>query len=88
MKDISAGDIAKDFGFDRSHLYRIFKERYGTGIKAYITEVRMAHARGLLLLGHRVSDAAYMVGFHDEFNFSKAYKKHFGYAPKTDKGSK
>jgi AraC-like DNA-binding protein len=88
MKDISAGDIAKDFGFDRSHLYRIFKERYGTGIKAYITEVRMAHARGLLLHGHRVSDTAYMVGFHDEFNFSKAYKKHFGYAPITDKGLK
>ena len=85
MKDISAGGIAKDFGLDRSHLYRIFKARYGKGIKEYITEVRMAHARGLLMQGHSVSDTAYMVGFHDEFNFSKAYKKHFGYAPKNDK---
>ena len=82
MKDISAGGVARDFGFDRSHLYRIFKERYGKGIKEYITEVKMAHARGLLLLGHRVSDTAYMVGYHDEFNFSKAYKKYFGYAPR------
>lgn len=85
MKDISAGGIAGDFGFDRSHLYRIFKERYGKGVKEYITEVRMARARGLLLLGHSVSDTAYMVGFHDEFNFSKAYKKYFGYSPKNDK---
>ena len=88
MKDISAGGIARDFGFDRSHLYRIFKERYGTGIKSHITEVRMARAKGLLLLGHSVSDTAYMVGFHDEFNFSKAYKKYFGYSPRNDKNLK
>ena len=82
MKDISAGGIAKDFGIDRSHLYRMFKQRYAKGIKEYITEVRMAHARELLMLGNRVADTAFMVGYHDEFNFSKAYKKYFGYAPR------
>ena len=82
MKNVTAGGIAKSFGFDRTYLFRIFKERYGMSIKSYITDVRMSHARELLLSGHRVCDAAYMVGYRDEFNFSKAYKKYFGYPPK------
>ena len=81
MKDLTAGGLAKRFGFDRSHLYRIFKARFGVGIKEYLTEVRMSHARDLLLGGHRVADTAYMVGYHDEFNFSKAFSAHFGYPP-------
>jgi len=82
MKEICAGGVAVTFGFDRSHLYRIFKARFGKGIKEYIIEVRMAHARELLIDGHKVSAVAYMVGYHDEFNFSKAYKRYFGYSPR------
>ena len=88
MKDITAGGLARRFGFDRSHLYRVFKARYGMGIKEYLTEVRMGHAEALLKGGFRVSDTAYMVGYRDEFNFSKAYSKYFGYPPSKARHTK
>ena len=85
MRIGGAADVAREFGFDRSYLYRIFKARYGTGIKSYITKVRMTHAETMLRGGSSVSDTAVMVGYSDEFNFSKAYKKYFGYPPSRSK---
>ena len=81
MGDISVGDIADRFGFERSYLYRIFKEKYGLGIKEYIIKVRMECAGALLLEGHPVGVSARAVGYKDEFNFSKAFKKYHGASP-------
>ena len=85
MEGISVETIGATFGFERSYLYRIFKKRYGIGIKDYITEVRMQNARDFLLDGRSVGETAHLVGYSDEFNFSKAYKKHYGRSPKEDK---
>ena len=85
MDDITAGDVSRFFGFERSYLYRIFKARYGVGIKEYLTRVRMEHARSHLNSGYSVSDVAAMVGYSDGFNFSKAYKKYYGVSPVKDK---
>ena len=85
MEGITAGGVSKLFGFERSYLYRIFKARYGVGIKEYLTRVRMEHARSHLNLGYSVSDVAAMVGYSDGFNFSKAYKKYYGVSPVKDK---
>jgi len=85
MLPISVTDLARKFGFDRSYLYRIFKERYGIGIKAYITRVRMSKAVELLDSGYTVAEVASMVGYDDPFNFSKAFKKHFGQPPSSFK---
>ena len=81
MKDISVGGLARSFGFERTYLYRLFKSRYGKSVKEYLKEVRMAHAHALLEGGHSVNATARMVGYGDEFNFSKAYKEYFGYPP-------
>ena len=56
------------------------------GIKEYITGVRMERAKEFLLGGHSVCDTAFMVGYRDEFNFSKAFKKYYGKAPSYIKG--
>ncbi len=82
MNEISVASIAEHFGFDRSYLFRIFKERYGMGIKEYLTGVRMRHAERFLSLGCSVSECATMSGYPDQFTFSRAYKKHFGAAPR------
>ena len=81
MTDIRVGELARSFGFERSYLFRMFKKRYGMGIKEYITSLRMEKARSFLLDGHSVNETASMVGYSDAFNFSKAYKKHFSTSP-------
>ena len=85
MKPLSVGELARMFGFERSYLYRLFKDRYGKSVKEYLTEVRMEHARALLEGGHSVTSTAQMVGYGDEFNFSKAYKLYYGHPPSKTK---
>ena len=81
MEDIGVAEVARHFGFERSYLYRMFKERYGIGIKEYIIKVRMDKACELLLSGYSVADTAALVGYGDQFNFSKGFKKQLGVSP-------
>ena len=81
MKSLSVSELARAFGFERSYLFRIFKERYGIGPKEYIIDVRMKNAAYLLSEGYSVSQASEMVGYSDPFNFSKAFKAHYGISP-------
>ena len=81
MLPITVGSIAEKFGFDRTYLYRTFKSRYCIGIKEYITEVRMQKAEEFLKDGFSVKESAHMVGYTDEFGFSKAYKSRYGISP-------
>ena len=81
MRDLSVSEISHTFGFDRSYLFRIFKQRYGIGLKEYITKIRMENAARLLCDGFSVAEVASMVGYPDAFNFSKAFKLHYGSPP-------
>ncbi len=81
MKPLTVTGLSSAFGFERSYMFRMFKRRYGVGVKEYITKVRMEKASVFLNEGYSVSETAHMVGYTDAFNFSKAYKKHFGYPP-------
>jgi AraC-like DNA-binding protein len=82
MDNISVLTISNYFGYERSYLYRIFKNHLGVGIKEYIIKTRMEHAQILLKQGYSVNKTSLAVGYKDQTNFSKAYKKHFGVPPK------
>ena len=81
MLPLTVDGIARSFGFERSYLFRLFKARYGVGLKEYIIRVRMRCAMQFLENGCSVSECAHLVGYEDEFNFSKAFKKQFGMPP-------
>ena len=81
MYDLRVDALAHDFGFERSYLYRIFKSRYGVSVKEYITKTRMQNAKKLLCDGYTVCETAHLVGYDDEFNFSKAFKRYHGASP-------
>ena len=85
MMRVSVDTVSKEFGFERSYLYRLFKKRYGIGLKEYLIKLRMEKARELLSEGQSVNRTSELVGYCDEFAFSKAYKKHYGVCPKTHK---
>jgi AraC-like DNA-binding protein len=82
MDNISVLTISNYFGYERSYIYRIFKNHLGVGIKEYIIKTRMEHAQILLKQGYSVNKTSLAVGYKDQTNFSKAYKKHFGESPK------
>ncbi|MBE6629397.1 MAG: AraC family transcriptional regulator [Ruminococcaceae bacterium] len=81
MKDLRVETLAATFGFERSYLYRLFKQKLGVGVKEYVTAVRMERAQKFLKSGHSVAATAHMVGYADEFNFSHSFKKRFGLSP-------
>ena len=85
MNDLSVKALAEAFGFERSHLYRVFKESVGTSPKEYLTKTRLEQAKILLSKGYSVSEAAFAVGYRDPFGFSGAFKAHFGVPPKVFK---
>ena len=84
QENITIAGLAAMFSFERSYLYRLFKQRYGVGPKEYLTRVRLEKAKWLLSRGYSVEECAYMVGYSDAFSFSKAYKKFYGISPSYD----
>lgn len=81
MNYISINSISNVFNFDRSYLYRTFKDATGFGIKDYITDIRIKQAKILLKKGYTVSNTAFAVGYKNEFHFSKIFKRKEGFTP-------
>ena len=86
IHDLTVESIANYFSFERSYLYRVFKREVGVSIKEFITLTRMQQAKILLKKGYSVTETSFAVGYKDQFNFSKAYKKHYSTPPITQKG--
>ncbi|WP_315815682.1 helix-turn-helix transcriptional regulator [Paraflavitalea speifideaquila] len=55
---------------------------FGTSVFGYLNELKMEYGRQMLLESAcTVYEVAYMLGYHDPYNFSKAFRKYFGYLP-------
>ena len=81
-KKLSVEYIAKNIGIDRRYLAKLFKESTGQTIKEYIIKVKMIKARFLLInYNYNVKTVSIMVGYDDEYAFSKVFKKYYGHAP-------
>ena len=78
---MTVNDIAAKFGFERSYLHRLFKQRYGISIKKFIIDTKMMRAKAMLEEGNSVLEVAYKVGYSSEFNFSRAFKQYYGISP-------
>ena len=81
MHPLRVEQIAAELNLDRRYLSRLFKEKTGQTIQAFLIHVRMEEAATLLQQGCSVTDAARMVGYEDMANFSKMFKRHFGKSP-------
>ena len=88
MDNISILDISQTLSLNRKYLARIFKEKVGISMQEYLINKRLHEAKKLLKLGHSVEQAAGMVGYSDQFGFSKAFKKRYGSSPSSYKGNK
>ncbi len=79
---ISVVDIAYYVGISRSHLFRAFQETLKLSPKEYLTQFRINQASTLLKHSDlSITVIGRSVGFEDNLNFSKSFKKHTTLSP-------
>lgn len=81
-EDLSVEDIAARMGMPRKNLTEVFKKYTGFTPKDYLIYYRMSKAVELLRDPNILIDTvASSVGYHDQFYFSKQFKKNVGMTP-------
>lgn len=84
--DISLRDIAQREHISYCYLSILFKNCVGVNFQDYLLQVRIQHAKELLLLPqYKIKDIAIQTGFVDPHYFSKVFKKSTGLTPKEYK---
>ncbi|WP_027368696.1 AraC family transcriptional regulator [Desulfocurvibacter africanus] len=78
---VSLEELAAETGLSRYHLLRVFKAATGMSPYAYHLQLRVEHARRLLLKGLPFVQAASEAGFSDQSHFSNTFRHFFGMTP-------
>ncbi|MDO4273396.1 MAG: response regulator [Eubacteriales bacterium] len=75
--------IARKFGFATAYLGRIFKETYGITMGDYLVQLKIAEAKQIMRQNPDMllKEVAAMVGYPDQYYFSKVFKKKTGVWP-------
>ena len=82
-EEIRITEIAKNFYVSPQHLSKAFKKRTGYSPKQYLLKIRLSKAKSLLInTGMSNQEIAYRVGFGDENNFIRTFKKYESVSPK------
>lgn len=81
-KQQSVANIAKKFGYNERHMYRIFKANYGVSPKTLLNILRLHLCLTLILEKNmNLIDIANLCGFYDQSHFIKEIKKYTGISP-------
>lgn len=63
------------------HLIRLFREQKGMPPQAYLSQLRLEHARLMLEKGESITNAALSSGFSDQSHLTRKFKRRFGVTP-------
>jgi AraC-like DNA-binding protein len=81
---MSMEEIARNFFYNPDYLSTAFRKYTGCPLMRYITTVRIANAKRLLLSTSKgIKEIAYTVGFDDEKTFMKRFKQFEDVTPST-----
>jgi AraC-like DNA-binding protein len=78
---ITLGDLAAHAGMDKYHLVRAFRAEVGLPPYEYLTHARVSKAREWLRRGALVAEAAQAVGFCDESQLHRHFRRIIGITP-------
>ncbi|TBL72706.1 AraC family transcriptional regulator [Paenibacillus thalictri] len=79
---ITLEQLARLADISPKYYVELFKKTYGQSAGEYLTGLRIAKAKQLLLqAGSGLRDVAHQVGYSDEFYFSRKFKKETGVSP-------
>ncbi len=74
-------DITKEFNYNYSYLSTLFKRTTGKTLFRYFQDRRLDTALMLLLENKKIGEVANLLGYQDQFAFSKAFKTKYGLPP-------
>lgn len=69
------GTVAQKIAMPEKKLKYGFMQTYGVGVFTYLRHKRLEKGKALMLQGLRIKDIAPQVGYSNETNFSKAFRK-------------
>lgn len=78
---LTCGDIAGQINISEVYLRKLFIRYRNISPSRYLFNIRMKKAKMYLAEGYSVGETAQNVGYRDIYQFSRAYKKFFGYPP-------
>ena len=84
-ENLSNEQIASQFGFNKDHLNRRFKQYFGCSIHSFILKKRLEYATQLIKQGFPLNKLAGECGFNDYVNFYKLFRNEYGVSPKDYK---
>ena len=79
--EITVKTVASYCFVSEVYLRKLFKNTLGMSPLKKITELRMKRAKMLLEEKRPLKEIAEVIGYSDVFQFSRAYKRYFGYSP-------
>lgn len=87
MQDLTLASVAEEVGISPNHFSTLFHKVVGTGFREYVNQVRVEESKRLLLHSdYSLADIAAAMGFSDQSNFSKVFKRITGISPGKYRG--
>lgn len=78
---LTLDELARHAGLDKFHLCRAFRSQVGMPPHAYLTQLRILHAKQLLAAGARPTDIAPRVGLYDQSQLNRHFRRIVGMTP-------
>ncbi len=83
---LSITELSKMCNITPEYFRKIFKYVYGSSPAKYINDLKLEHAKELLMSGqYSVTESMLLSGFDDPAYFSHRFKKKYGISPKSTK---
>jgi len=82
VDDINLAEVARHCCVSEGHLSRMFHHVTGLTFREYLTQVRIEHAKSLLIhTGKNVTEIGYESGFQSLSQFHRVFRKVYGASP-------
>ncbi len=78
---VSVGDLASMVHMSRTSFFETFKGVMHVSPLQYAKSLKLHKAQALIREGKNAGEAGYLVGYNSPAQFSREYKRQFGYAP-------
>jgi AraC-like DNA-binding protein len=78
---LTLDELARHAGLDKFHLCRAFRAQVGMPPHAYLTHLRIMHAKELLAAGAKPKDVAPQVGLYDQSQLNRHFRRIVGVTP-------
>ena len=83
----SLDELSSHFGYTYGHICKTFKNAYNFTPVEYLLKKKMEYSVLLLKQNKPIQEIAEITGYSTPYNFSRAFKKHFGVSPKNFKSN-